>query len=90
MWVWMYGCVDVWVCGCVGMGGWWCGRDVTAMTRSILLHGHAPNKGGRTPGSQTPGVPATWASTSGWTEAENAALLQQTSHSDAYDGTVYD
>ena len=30
----------------------------------------APNSGGRTPGSQTPGVPATWASTSGWTEAE--------------------
>ena len=30
----------------------------------------APNQRGRTPGSQTHGVPAAWASTSGWAEAE--------------------
>ena len=56
---------------CGGGGGgrwvwwWWCGPDVTAMSLSIPLHAYAPNSDGRTLGSQTLGVPATWASTSG-------------------------
>ena len=29
------------------------------MSLAIPSHKHAPNQGGRTPGSQTPGVPAT-------------------------------
>ena len=35
---------------------------------------NAPILGDRKPGSQTPGVPATWASTSGWTEAEKCCI----------------
>ena len=37
---------------------WWCGRDVMTMSLSIPPHERAPNWGDRTPGSQTPGVPA--------------------------------
>ena len=49
----------------------WCGAD--EMYQRCLVRNHctdAPDYGGRPPGSQTPGVPATWASTSRWTEAE--------------------
>ena len=37
----------------------WCGPDVAKMSLSIPLHAYAPHSGGRTPGSLTPGVPAT-------------------------------
>ena len=51
--------------GGVGWGGvreegwWWCGQDVMTMSLSIPSHERAPNWGHRTPGTQTPGVPAT-------------------------------
>ena len=38
---------------------WWYGRDVNDVSLAITHHVHAPNWSGRTPGSQTPGVPAT-------------------------------
>ena len=47
------------VCGVCGVVWWWCGPDVMTMSLSIPPHERAPNWGGRTPGSQTPGVPAT-------------------------------
>ena len=39
--------------------GWWCGRCADDMSLSIHHRGHAPSWSGRTPGSQTPSVPAT-------------------------------
>ena len=44
------------MCGAGVCGG---GHGVMTMSLAIPSHGHAANKGGRTPGSQTPGVPAT-------------------------------
>ena len=50
--------------GCCGG----CGADVMLdMCVCPYIPAHAPNSGGRTPGSQTPGVPATRHSTSKWT-----------------------
>ena len=66
-------------CGCCGCCGWlllwwlwwlWCGRDVMTMSLSVPPHERAPNWGDRTPGSQTPSVPATLGLTPRWTEAE--------------------
>ena len=48
---------------CVGGWWWWCGQDVMTMSLSIPPHEHAPNWCGNTPGSLTPGVPATKPST---------------------------
>ena len=61
-WLWL-----LWLSWCCCWCWWcWCGRDVT----------HASNHGGRTPGSQTPAVPATWASTSRWTKAEKCCISE--------------
>ena len=46
-------------CGAVCVWCWWCGRCADDMSLSIHHRGHASNWGGRTPGSLTPGVPAT-------------------------------
>ena len=39
--------------------GWWCRRCVDERCLSITHHENASNSGGRSPGSQTPGDPAT-------------------------------
>ena len=59
-------------CGVCGGGGGGGGADQVLMTCICRydIAAHAPNSGGRTPGSQTPGVPATRHSTSSWTECE--------------------
>ena len=53
-------------------GGGGGGSDAVYMTcvSPFDIAMNATSSGGRTPGSQTPGVPATWASTSKRTEAE--------------------
>ena len=48
----------------------WFGHGADRLSLTISHHKRAPNSGGRTLGSRTPGVPAAWASTSRWTEAE--------------------
>ena len=53
-WEWEWGGVVV----VVGGGWWWCGQCVHGKSLSIN-HDDATDSGGRTPGSQTPGVPAT-------------------------------
>ena len=68
--------------GCGGGGGGG-GGFVTLLSSargSGTLVTHAPNAGGRTPESQTPGVPATWASTSRWTEAEKCCICAAKTH----------
>ena len=65
-------CGAVWCgveCVCVW---WWCWWFRCEDNECVFIHTPAcvHRIGGKTPGSQTPGVPATWASTSGWTEAE--------------------
>ena len=77
-------CVLYVVCCVLWLVLWcWCcvggvGADVvyaTCLCRCAPTH--ATNSGGRIPGSQAPGVPATRASTSGWTEAEKCRILQR-------------
>ena len=65
-----YCCGVLWLCCCFVLWLLWCGHGVDDVSLTISHHKRAPNSGDRTPRGQTPGVPATWASTSGWTEAE--------------------
>ena len=59
-----------------GRGGGGGGADEALTTMCFSYRRkRALDYGGRTSGSQTPGVPATWASTSAWTEA---AKMSQT------------
>ena len=69
-------CGVVWcvvVCGVVC--GVWCRQDEND---DMFIHttACAHRIGGRTPGSETPSVPATWASTSSWTEAEKCCKTE--------------
>ena len=41
------------------VGWWWCRRCVDERCLTVTHHEHASNSGGRSPGSQTPGDPAT-------------------------------
>ena len=52
---------------------WWCRHD---NNDEMFVHNAAcvHRIGDRTPESQTPGVPVTWASTSRWTEAEKSCI----------------